>query len=219
MINKTPGFLSEDIFNYLDKFDTPTDDLLLAIESFALLNKIPILSRQSAKLLEFLVSVQSPDRVLEIGTAIAYSAIRIARTLPEDSKLDTIEISKNNYSLASDFVKRAGLQDKINIVLGNALELLTTWKNTYDLIFIDADKRDYPLHYHNAKKILNPGGVILIDNLLWKGKVTRDSQEVEKEKSIAILKQFNEDFIKDREVQSLILPVGDGLGLALKKES
>src|SRR5574340_1142840 len=129
--------------SYLSSLRNPPDTLLKEMEEFASEKKIPILDWKAAEFLEHLVLIHRPKRVLEIGTAIAYSSIRIARHLSKETVLATIEKSKDNISLAAEFIKRAKLKSKVNLIEGDALEIMLILDKKYDLIFLDADKEDY----------------------------------------------------------------------------
>src|SRR3990172_3873658 len=128
---------------YLQKFNREEDSLILEMEKFASEKKIPILCPESALFLEQLVLLTRHKRVLEIGTAIAYSSIRMARHLRKKGIIHTIEKSEDNIKLAIEFVKRSGYDDKIKIIAGDGLNLLPTMNKKYDLIFLDADKKEY----------------------------------------------------------------------------
>ena len=139
------------------------------MEKLAADKQIPILNWQAGELLEQIILVQRPKNILEIGTAIGYSSIRIARLLKGKSVLDTIEKSKPNIKLASGFLKKAGLDSKVNLIEGDALEIMPLLKKSYDLIFLDADKKDYERLFLYSISLLKKGGMIFIDNLLWHG--------------------------------------------------
>ena len=114
--------------DYLDLFDQETDTLLLEMEDFANKNDVPILSRDSARLMELLILINKPERVLELGTAIAYTTIRIARNLKKGSKIHSIEFSENNARLARVYVKKSGLSKRIKLIFGDAKKVMTTLK-------------------------------------------------------------------------------------------
>lgn len=201
---------------YLQKFNREEDSLLLEMEKFASENKIPILYPDSALFLEELILLTRPKRVLEIGTAIAYSSIRIARQLRKKGIIHTIEKSEDNMKLAIEFVKRSGYDDKIKIIAGNALNLLPTMNKKYDFIFLDADKEDYKKLFEYSVILLKKGGIIFIDNLLWHGYAA--SKEVPKEykTSTKLIREFNKLFASQANLKTSILPIGDGIGLGIK---
>ena len=201
---------------YLQKFNREEDSLLLEMEELASKKKIPILYPESALFLEQLILLTRPKRVLEIGTAIAYSSIRMARQLRKKGIIHTIEKSDDNIKLAAEFVKRSGYDDKIKIIKGDALNLLPSMSKKYDLIFLDADKEDYKRLFEYSVILLKKGGIIFIDNLLWHGYTA--SKEVPKEfkTSTKLIREFNKLFTSQANLKTSILPIGDGIGLGIK---
>jgi predicted O-methyltransferase YrrM len=135
--------LDAPVKEYLESFIKETDPLILEMEKFAKEHNIPILSRDSAELLEQMIRLENPKRVLELGTAIAYSSIRIARNLRKKGAVYTIEKSKDNIVLANENIAKSGLEGKINLIEGNALDELPRFEKKFDFIFLDADKIDY----------------------------------------------------------------------------
>jgi len=201
---------------YLQKFNREDDSLLLEMEKFASENKIPILYPESAAFLEQLIFIYRPKRVLEIGTAIAYSSIRMARQLRKKGVIHTIEKSEDNIKLATEFVKRSGYDDKIKIISGNALELLPTMNKKYDFIFLDSDKEDYKRLFEYSIILLKKAGIIFIDNLLWHGYAGSKEVPAEYKTSTKLIREFNKFFTSQANLKTSILPIGDGIGLGIK---
>lgn len=201
---------------YLQNFIKEDDKLILEIEKFASERKIPILYPESAAFLEQLIMITRPKRVLEIGTAIAYSSIRIARHLRKKGIIHAIEKSEDNIKLAGGFIKRSGYEDKIKIMKGDALNLLPSLNKKYDFIFLDSDKEDYKKLFELSLTLLKRGGIIFIDNLLWHGYA--GSKEVPKayQNSTKLIREFNKLFTSQANLKSSILPIGDGIGLGIK---
>ena len=210
------NILSEGQVEYLTSLRNQVDPLLREMETFAAENKIPILDWMSAEFLGLLVLVNKPKNVLEIGTAIGYSSIRIARKLRKKASLDTIEKSKNNIRLAKEYIKLSKPTSSINILEGDALEIMPGLNKKYDLIFLDADKEDYEKLFLYSVMLLKKGGVIFIDNLLWHGYAASKSIPVSYKKSTNIIREFNKMFMNSSSLQSTILSVGDGIGLGVK---
>lgn len=206
----------ENQLKYLELLRSSPDPLIKEMEDYAKANNVPILDWKAAEFLEQLVLMLRPKRVLEIGTAIAYSSIRIARKLKKKAVLDTIEKSLDNISIASKFIQKAKLESKINLIEGNALDILPSLTKKYDLIFLDADKQDYEKLFYYSLVLLKKHGVIFIDNLLWHGyaasKVVPDAYK----NSTQIIREFNKLFLNHNSLQSTILPIGDGIGLGVK---
>jgi len=201
---------------YLKSLRSVDDPLIKEMEEFAKINNIPILDWNAAEFLEQLILMLRPKRVLEIGTAIAYSSIRMARKLKKKAVLDTIEKSLDNISLASKFIQKAGLESKINLIEGNALDILPSLSKKYDLIFLDADKQDYEKLFYYSLMLLKKHGVIFIDNLLWHGYVAQNIVPASYKNSAKIIREFNKLFLSHSSLQSTILPIGDGIGLGVK---
>ncbi len=190
------------------------------MESFAKERKIPILDYKAAELLELLIELKQPATVLELGTAIAYSSIKIAKKLPPNGILDTIEKSKDNIPLAKSFIEKAGLQNKINLIFGEALDVLKTINKKYDFIFLDADKQDYENLFTLALPLLNKNGIIFIDNLLWKGYVAENINDIPityKTSTQQVL-SFNNLFLNSTNLEAKIFPIGDGVGIGIKRD-
>ena len=202
--------------DYLSSLRTSDDPLIKEMEDFASKKGIPILDWKAAEFLEQLISTAKPKRVLEIGMAIAYSSIRIARRLQENASLDTIEKSMNNIRLAEGYLKRAKLNSSVNILKGDALEIIPILEHNYDFIFLDADKRDYERLFHYSLMLLKKGGIIFIDNLLWHGYAAAKIVPASFQKSTKLIREFNKVFTSSSAIQSTILPIGDGIGFGVK---
>jgi len=202
--------------NYLSSLRISDDPLLNEMEDFALKKGIPILDWKAAEFLEQLISVAKPKRVLEIGTAIAYSSIRIARRLQKHASLDTIEKSMNNIRLAEGYLKRAKLSSSVKILKGDALEIIPILEHDYDFIFLDADKRDYERLFHYSLMLLKKGGIIFVDNLLWHGYAATKIVPASFQKSTKLIREFNKVFTSSTSIKSTILPIGDGIGFGVK---
>ncbi len=167
------------------------------------------------KILEMISKLVQPSRILEIGTFTGYSAISLARGLKENGELVTIDIDDELKEMASGFFKLAGCIDKITQITGNALEVMKEMDESFDLIFIDGEKSEYPAYYQLAVNLLNPGGLILADNVLWGGKVVDNDSE--KDVFTAGILEFNKIVKDDIRVEKVILPVRDGIFMIRKK--
>ena len=211
-----PDIILPEQLSYLEKFNVSSDLLLRKMESFASEKNIPILDKSSVLFLEQLVKIYNPKNFLEIGTAIGYSTIRVAKNLSTSAKISTIEISKVNINYAKSFINETNLSDRINILEGNALKLIPELKEEFDFIFLDADKEDYLELFDISFKILKNGGIILVDNLLWHGYAASEEIPEEYKKSTEFIRKFNAKFISHPKLKSTILPIGDGLGLGIK---
>lgn len=167
------------------------------------------------RLLTILVQVSKARRILEIGTFTGYSAICLALGLPEGGHLDTLEINDELEDLIRSGWKNAGVEDRITLHLGDAKETLRRLDGPFDLVYIDADKRDYSDYYNLVIDKVSPGGLILADDVLWDGKMWQDPLPQDR-KTLGIA-AFNDMVAADPRVESVLLPIRDGLNVIRKK--
>ncbi|MFZ0452692.1 MAG: O-methyltransferase [Ignavibacteriaceae bacterium] len=201
---------------YLLKLRKENDPLILEMEEYAKEHKVPILSWQSIEFLEQLIRISKPKRVLEIGTAIAYSTIRIAGNLRKKAVIHTIEKSEDNIEKAKEYIQKSGLEEKINIFFGDALSIIPQLKKKYDFIFLDADKEDYKRLFDYSLVILKKGGIVFIDNLLWHGYAASKRVPQNFKASTKHIRDFNLVFTSQENLKTTILPIGDGIGIGIK---
>ena len=167
-------------------------------------------------MLEQFVLSSKPSRVLEIGTAIAYSSIRIARCLRKKGVIDTIEKSKDNIKKAESFIKKSKLEKKINLIEGDALEIMPNLNEKYEMIFLDADKEDYEKLFYYSLMLLKKRGIIFVDNLLWHGHAASSKVPPEYKSSTEHIRSFNKLFTSQKILKTTVIPVGDGVGIGVK---
>jgi caffeoyl-CoA O-methyltransferase len=165
-------------------------------------------------LLKMLSHMIQPRRILEIGTFTGYSALCLCEGLQEDGLLHTIDINEELSEFVNRYVNQAGLHKKILIHSGPALSIIPNLKEVFDLVFIDADKANYPLYYDLVFEKVRKGGYIISDNVLWNGKVLQDP--VDMDKDTKAMHAFNKKVQEDTRVEKIILPVRDGLFIARK---
>lgn len=165
------------------------------------------------QILRMFAAMIRPKRVLEIGTYTGYSAIAMAQAMPEDGLLYTIDINEELKPLVQTFIKRAGLDSKIQLHFGDAMQIVPTLHESWDLVFIDADKENYLNYYQMVLPKLSAGGFIIADNVLWSGKVC--DPEINDPETLA-LKEFNDFVHADSRVENVLLPVRDGLMILRK---
>jgi caffeoyl-CoA O-methyltransferase len=166
------------------------------------------------KLLEMISKMIKPERILEIGTFTGYSAICLAKGLAEGGMLHTIDINDELTGVACRYFALAGLEDQIRMHTGHACEIIPLLEETFDLVFIDADKEEYLRYYELSFPKVRMGGFILADNVLWGGKVLPSSTD--KNKETRGVREFNEFVMKDNRVEKLFLPFRDGLYMLRK---
>jgi predicted O-methyltransferase YrrM len=163
--------------------------------------------------LQLLVQAIGARRCLEIGTYTGYSALAVALALPEDGRLICCDISEEWTAVGKPFWKKAGVEQRIDLRIGPALETLKGLKGPFDFVFIDADKPNYLKYYEACLPLVRKNGIIAIDNTLWSGAVADPTQ---KDADTVALRQFNDALHRDQRVALSMLPLGDGVTLALK---
>lgn len=209
---------NEKIEEYIRRHIDPEPEALNEIERFSnihLLNGRMCSGHIQGRLLKMLTEMIRPRRVLELGAFTGYSALCIAEGLPGDGELDTIEIDDELEEHLERVFAGKNVNGRIRLHIGDALDIMDRWgKDTFDMIFIDADKRAYPDYYDVCKSLLRPGGYILADNTLWDGHVVEP--EHSRDAQTRGIMRFNDIVAADAEVEKVILPIRDGLTIIRK---
>jgi predicted O-methyltransferase YrrM len=196
---------------YLERLLPPRDPLLREMEEQAAREDIPISDPEVGRLLAILARAAGARLILEIGTAIGYGALVLARGAPE-ARVVSIDISAERLATARRYLERAGVAARVDLVEGAALEVLHSLPGPFDLVYIDAVKTEYRRYLDLVLPKLRIGGLIVCDNLLWSGRVAAGDREAETE----ALRSFNGYLMMHPQLQSVVLAVGDGLGVATK---
>lgn len=184
----------------------------------ALDDNIPIIMDDT---LEYILNIYKEHKIsniLEIGTAVGYSAICFTEILKENGFIDTIERDEERIIQAKENIRKAEVQDKINIFSGDAVEILPTINKKYDMIFIDAAKGKYPFFLNEALRMLNKNGVILADNILYKGYVMSDYNKHKQRTAVKHLREYIKETTENPELETQILQIGDGLAVTKRRE-
>jgi predicted O-methyltransferase YrrM len=197
---------------YLDQLIPQTDPLLREMEGYGAQHGVP----EVALFVEITARAINAKRALEIGMAIGYTTIHLARAVGEDGLVVTIDPDDEMIKAAEGYLTRAGLRDRVRIERGKALEVIPQLKDTFDLLFIDAVKEEYSDYLKLSLPRLRKGGVVIVDNLLWGGQVAGEIRSADQESSTNALREFNKYFVNHPKLRALILSVGDGLGYAVK---
>ncbi len=208
--------LNEKLYDYIvDTFASEDNVLKNAVRETAE-KGFPLIqvSPENGKFLQLLIKMISAKTVLEIGTLTGYSTIWMTRGLQDDGKVTTLEISSEHAYAAKQNFKNAGLENKIELILGNAMESLEKLKNNkFDFCFIDADKTSYPAYFDKIIKMMNKGGIISADNTLKDGRVIENTDD----ENIKAIQAYNKKTANDSRVESLLIPISDGLTISLVK--
>src|SRR5215207_4599794 len=197
---------------YLDQLLSQSDPLLEEMEAYAAEHRVPIADREVATFLEITARATGARKDHEIGMEIGYSVVHLARGMSGQGLVVTIEPNEEMIRAASGYLERAGLLKGVRIERGKALEVMPNLTDTFDLLFIDAVKEEYAPYLDLGLPRLRTGGVVLVDNLLWGGKIAG----ADTESSTVALREFNRYFINHPQLLAEVLPVGDGLGYAVK---
>ncbi|MCA1727643.1 MAG: O-methyltransferase [Actinobacteria bacterium] len=198
---------------YIRALTAPQDDALTkAYADARSVGGRPSVSPESGRMLEVLTAAIGARRALEIGAGAGYSGIWIAKGLPAGGRLETIEISEENAKVCRENYAAAGVDERVEILMGAALDVLPGLGGPYDLCFIDAVKHEYPAYLDHALRLVRPGGIICADNVLWQGGVS--NPEVADQDTAAV-REFNRRIVEDPRHRSHVLPVGDGLSVSV----
>ena len=184
------------------------------IKQKALEEHIPIIMDDTLEVMEKYLKEIKPKRMLEIGTAVGYSAICFTEFLSKDGKIDTIEREEQRVEEAKENIKKVGVENKINIYKGDAIEILPTLSEKYDAVFIDAAKGKYPFFLEQALRLINKNGIIFADNILYKGYVLSDYNKHKQRTAVRNLREYIKQVSDNPKLDTEILEVGDGLAIS-----
>ena len=210
-------FIEQKIEDYSENHTTAESDVLYDLNrttNAKVLQPRMLSGHLQGRLLSMLSKMIAPKRILEIGTYTGYSAICMAEGLAEDGKLITIDINYELEDIVKTYIHKAKLENKIIQKVGDALEIIPTLNERFDLVFIDADKDNYLNYYNLVFPMLNKGGYIIADNVLWSGKVLEP--EKHKDADTQALIEFNKTIHADTRVENILLPIRDGLMILRK---
>lgn len=201
---------------YLERLRPPPDALRAEMEEVARREGIPIAHPELARLLEAIAAVAPAGRVLEIGTAIGYGTLHLARGARQ-GRVVTIDRDVAIQARAASYLERAGVAARVEMIQGPALEILARLEGPFDLVYLDADKTEYRRCLDLALPLVPVGGRIVVDNLLWQGRIADPSLRPEGDRVAEAVERFNPYFLIHPQLAASILPVGDGVGFAVKR--
>ena len=208
----------DNLQHYCNTFSTPENEVLKSLDRYTNANILQprmISGHFQGRFLSMISHMIRPKYILEIGTYTGYSAICLAEGLQSEGKLFTIDVNPENEELVNDFIVQSGNSGKIVPIIGDAYQIIRTLKQPFDLVFIDADKPNYEKYYELVMEIIPAGAFILLDNVLWSGKVL-DNSAIEKNRDTKILHELNMKITDDKRVENILLPIRDGLMLVRK---
>ena len=210
-------FFSEEMQAYMEAHSGEEDALLHELwrETHLKVTMPQMLSgHHQGQALQLLSKIRQPQNILEIGTFTGYSGICLAKGLAKEGRLYSIEINGEREEMVEKYWRKAGIWDRSRLLFGNALEIIPTLDVTFDLVFIDADKVNYPNYYDLIVDKMTTGGLLIGDNVLWSGHVVNPER---KDKDTEGIRLFNQKIQQDPRVENVLLPIRDGLLLARKK--
>lgn len=187
------------------------------IKQKAIEEHIPIIMDDTLEVMGKYLKEEKPERILEIGTAVGYSAICFTDFLSENGIIDTIERDEKRILEAKENIKKAEVEGKINIYEGDAVEILPTLNKKYDVVFIDAAKGKYPFFLKESLRMLKPKGIIFADNILYKGYVMSDYNKHKQRTAVRNLREYIKEVSENPNLETEILEVGDGLAISKNK--
>jgi predicted O-methyltransferase YrrM len=210
---------TEKLHSYIEELVQNRSDLFEEMEQYARTHQVPIMELSGIETILQILRIAQPKKILEVGTAIGYSALRMATALP-DTTIVTIERDSERYTVAEEYIKRANKDHQISIIKGDALEIepLVETFGLFDAIFIDAAKGQYKKFFEMYSEYLGEQGLIITDNVLFKGLVCEDTIESKRLRSlVSKIKDFNKWLMEHPEYDSVIIPVGDGVAISKKR--
>lgn len=205
--------LQDDIEKYVYGLVPPRDEVLLEMEAHAAVHRVPIVGPAVGSLFQVLVKATGARRIFEMGSAIGYSTLWLARAAGEGGEVFYSDGNPDNAVRAAGYLRRAGLEDRVRILTGNSLDLLKETTGSFDMIFCDVDKHYYPAAFHLALPRIRKGGLLVADNVLWHGRVTRPP-DTEDTKGIL---EWNRLIYSSGDLVTTIVPLRDGVSVSWKK--
>ena len=211
--------VDERLVTYINSLDTGNTEILDQIEKEAIAAYVPIIRKEMQSFLKLLLAMQKPMRILEVGTAVGFSAILMAQYAPADCKIVTIENYEKRIPVAKENFKRAGKDEQITLLEGDAMQILPTLSGEFDMIFMDAAKGQYINFMPDILRLLKSGGVLVSDNVLQDGDIIESRYAVERRNRTihSRMREYLYELKHKEELQTSILPLGDGVALSVKK--
>ena len=212
--------VNERIVSYIHSLERSNGEVCDEIEEFAHQTNVPIIRKEMESFLRVLIEIKKPKRILELGTAIGYSAILMANTMSEDCRITTIENYDKRIPIARDNFKRAGVEEKVELLEGDALEILQKINEPYDFVFMDAAKAQYLVYLKEIMRLLPVGGILIADNVLQDGELFESRYAVERRNRTihSRMREYLYEVKNMKELETTIIPIGDGITLSVRKD-
>lgn len=211
-------FISKELSDYCEEHTSNEAEILSKLNRETHLKVVSprmLSGHLQGRFLSFISKLHQPKLIVEIGTYTGYSALCLAEGLKENGKLISIDVNEETSAFAKNFIAKSEYADKIELIVADAKEYMLNINQPIDIIFIDADKKNYLTYYNLVIDKLVNGGLIIADNVLWSGKITMPEKEMDRE--TLALHQFNQFVHNDERVENLLLPIRDGLMIVRKK--
>lgn len=213
--------IDERMVSFINSFDSGDSEIVETIEKEAIADFVPIIRPEMGSLLKVLIALKKPTRILEVGTAVGYSSILMAENMPKGCTITTIEKYEKRIPIARENFKRAGYEDRITLIEGDAIDVMKSLEGTYDMIFMDAAKGQYINFLDDVMRLLSPGGMLISDNVLQEGDIIESKYGVVR-RNRTIHMRMREYIYALTHMDGLvtsIIPIGDGITLSVKKEN
>lgn len=211
--------VNERIVDYINSLDKGNSPVCNAIEKEALADGVPIIRKEMGNLLKVLLLLKQPQKILEVGTAVGYSSILMSENMPRNCTITTIENYDKRIPVAKNNFKRAGKEDVITLIEGDALEVLKTLDGPYDFIFMDAAKGQYINYLPDIKRVLRKGGLLISDNILQEGEIVESRYAVTRRNRTihTRIREYVYELTHTKDFVTSIVPIGDGITLSVKQ--
>ena len=211
--------VNERVVAYINSLDCGNSDICNTIEKEAIADEVPIIRKEMGNLLKVLLQLVQPERILEVGTAVGYSSILMSENMPENCTMTTIENYDKRIPVAKNNFKRAGKEDVITLIEGDALEVLKTLEGPYDFIFMDAAKGQYINYLPDVKRVLRKGGLLISDNILQEGEIVESRYAVTRRNRTihTRIREYVYELTHSEDFVTSIVPIGDGITLSVKQ--
>lgn len=211
--------IDERLFSFIQSFEPPYPDYLNDLRREAVADEVPIVREDMQGLLRFLMETVKPRKILEVGTAVGFSALLMSEYAPADCHITTIEKYEKRIPIAHENFLKNGKEESITLIEGDATEILAGLEETFDFIFMDAAKGQYIHFLKDVKRLLNPGGMLVSDNVLQDGEVLESRYAVTRRNRTihSRMREYLYELKHDPELSTVILPVGDGVTISTKR--